>query len=325
MNITPSAPTLSIPTAVNPPTEGLRRENNQREVITPVAAMNPSAAEKGVASDKDRARSSSQNNEQIDFANLRKQAEISAGKINEKNGHHGEQPQEGKGKNEEHQHTNSSHHEDSNVSDDTNSQTADKNLIRQLESRDQEVRAHERAHASVGGTSTGSPSYSFDTGPDGKKYAVSGEVSVNLSTVAGNPQATIKKMQQVHAAALAPASPSAHDIRVASNASQIILQAQTELLLDDPNSASDNSINIATSNSAFKKESEQRKATNDFDVLINQTLHAQELIAPSEGRSFTGGTQTIEVQHRAERVENFYHTVSQGEERPDSYQFELTA
>lgn len=333
MNITPSAPTLSTPTVVNPPTEGLRRENNQREVITPVTAANPSAADKGVASEKDRARSPAQNNEQIDFANLRKQAEIAAGKTNEKNGNNGEQHQEGKDQNPEHQHTNNSHQEDNNVADDTRSQAADEKLIRQLASRDQEVRAHERAHANVGGTATGSPSYSFDVGPDGKKYAVNGEVSVDLSTVSGDPQATITKMQQVHAAALAPANPSAQDIRVAANAAQIILQAQSELLADVPNSKTDNSTNISNTNNKLKDDNEQNKEAEDFDTLINQTLHAQEVIAPNDNDISdddlhsipAGNNQILEVQQRAQRVESFYYTVSQGYERPDNYQFELTA
>jgi hypothetical protein len=327
MNITPYAPTLSTPTVVNPPTEGLRRENNQREIITQVAGANPSAAEKGVASEKDRARSSAQNNEQIDFANLRKQAEIAAGTINEKNGSSGEHPQDSKDQHTEHQSTDSSQHDDNHDIEDAESQANEK-IIRQLESRDKEVRIHERAHASVGGSATGSPSYSFDIGPDGKQYAVSGEVSVDLSTVPGDPQATIQKMQQVHAAALAPVSPSAQDIRVAANATQIILQAQSELLAQGTDKTTSNSSNIANSNSALKDDNNQRTSSDDFDTLINQTLHAQEAIAPNQTNlndSPSSAKQTFEVQQRAQRVETFYHSVSQGYERPDKYQFEITA
>ena len=82
MNITPQTHTLSIPTAVNPQTDNLRRENNVREVIAKPAAASPSGAEKGVASDKERGRSPAQNNETVDFESIRKQAESEAKTIN---------------------------------------------------------------------------------------------------------------------------------------------------------------------------------------------------------------------------------------------------
>ena len=67
MNITPQANTLPLATVVNPQTDNLRRENSQREVITKPSAPSQSAAEKGVASDKDKAKTPAQNNEHIDF------------------------------------------------------------------------------------------------------------------------------------------------------------------------------------------------------------------------------------------------------------------
>lgn len=99
----------------------------------------------------------------------------------------------------------------------------------QLQQRDQEVRVHEQQHASVGGQHTGAPSYEYETGPDGKQYVVEGEVSVDLSPVAGDPMATIEKMQQVKAAALAPAEPSQADKNAAARAEQLILEARAEL------------------------------------------------------------------------------------------------
>ena len=61
MNITPQAPTLSIPTAVNQPTDSLRRENNIREVIAKPAAASQSAADKNATSEKDKGKTSSHN------------------------------------------------------------------------------------------------------------------------------------------------------------------------------------------------------------------------------------------------------------------------
>ncbi|WP_417615783.1 putative metalloprotease CJM1_0395 family protein [Oceanisphaera sp.] len=99
----------------------------------------------------------------------------------------------------------------------------------QLQQRDREVRVHEQQHASVGGQHTGAPSYQYETGPDGKQYAVEGKVSVDLSPVAGDPVATIEKMQQVKAAALAPAEPSQADKNAAARAEQLIIEARAEL------------------------------------------------------------------------------------------------
>ncbi|MGB5854108.1 MAG: putative metalloprotease CJM1_0395 family protein [Oceanisphaera sp.] len=99
----------------------------------------------------------------------------------------------------------------------------------QLQQRDQEVRVHEQQHASVGGQHTGAPSYEYETGPDGKQYVVEGSVSADLSPIASDPNATIEKMQQVKAAALAPAEPSSADKNAAARADQLIVEARAEL------------------------------------------------------------------------------------------------
>ncbi|MDA0662169.1 MAG: putative metalloprotease CJM1_0395 family protein [Proteobacteria bacterium] len=106
---------------------------------------------------------------------------------------------------------------------------ADRRKIEKLKQRDREVREHERAHATAGGSIAGSPSFTFVSGPDGKQYAVGGEVSIDVSPVSGNPQATIRKMEQVKRAALAPANPSGQDRRVASQADAAIVKAKQEL------------------------------------------------------------------------------------------------
>ena len=106
---------------------------------------------------------------------------------------------------------------------------AERRQVEKLKQRDREVREHERAHATAGGSIAGSPSFTFVSGPDGKQYAVGGEVSIDVSPVPGNPQATIRKMEQVKRAALAPANPSGQDRRVASQADAAIVKAKQEL------------------------------------------------------------------------------------------------
>lgn len=101
--------------------------------------------------------------------------------------------------------------------------------IAELAARDREVRAHEQAHVAVGGQYAGTASYTYERGPDGRQYAVGGEVPISTSPVAGDPQATIDKMEQVRRAALAPAEPSSADRAIAAQAAQLIAQARVEL------------------------------------------------------------------------------------------------
>jgi len=102
----------------------------------------------------------------------------------------------------------------------------EKQAVNQLKKRDAEVKAHERAHmASGAGIVQGGASYQFQKGPDGRMYAVGGEVKIDVSAE-GSPEATIRKMQQVKAAALAPAEPSGTDRAVAAQAAQIEAQAR---------------------------------------------------------------------------------------------------
>ncbi len=101
--------------------------------------------------------------------------------------------------------------------------------VRELARTDAEVRAHEQAHAATGGPYASSPSYEFTTGPDGKRYAISGEVQIDSSVERGDPEATIRKMDVVIRAALAPADPSSQDQAVARDAQQKRAQAQIEL------------------------------------------------------------------------------------------------
>lgn len=101
--------------------------------------------------------------------------------------------------------------------------------IAALASRDREVRAHEQAHAAVGGAYAGAPTYTFTRGPDGKRYAIGGEVSIDSSPIPNDPEATLRKMELVQRAALAPAEPSAQDRRVAAQAAAQATQARAEL------------------------------------------------------------------------------------------------
>lgn len=104
-------------------------------------------------------------------------------------------------------------------------------MLRELEARDREVRTHEQAHKAAGGAHvTSGPSYVYQKGPDGQRYAIGGEVGIDTSPVEGDPQATIEKALTISRAALAPAQPSGQDLKVAQQAAQMLAQAQSDLL-----------------------------------------------------------------------------------------------
>jgi hypothetical protein len=110
------------------------------------------------------------------------------------------------------------------------SSTDDSQVVEKLRARDAEVRSHEAAHlAAAGAHASGGSSFTYQVGPDGKPYAIGGEVQVDVSPVANDPQATIQKMQQIRAAALSPSDPSSADRAVAARAAQIEAEARAEI------------------------------------------------------------------------------------------------
>lgn len=102
--------------------------------------------------------------------------------------------------------------------------------LQTLKERDREVRRHEQAHAAAGGAYVkGGASYTYERGPDGKLYAVGGEVQIDTSPIPGDPAATIRKLEAVQRAANAPAEPSGQDRAVAAATAQALAEARTEL------------------------------------------------------------------------------------------------
>jgi hypothetical protein len=105
----------------------------------------------------------------------------------------------------------------------------DQKQIDEMKRRDREVRTHEQAHKAAGGSYAGSVRLTYQMGPDGKRYAVEGEVPIDVSPVAGDPAATLRKMEVVARAAHAPASPSGADQAVAAQAARLMQQARAQL------------------------------------------------------------------------------------------------
>jgi len=104
----------------------------------------------------------------------------------------------------------------------------EKRLLKDLQARDSEVKAHESAHQAAGGGNTGPASFSYQQGPDGKMYAIGGEVSISIKG-GSTPQEQIANARAIIAAAMAPANPSSQDFAVANSAKMMEMKAEQKL------------------------------------------------------------------------------------------------
>ena len=105
----------------------------------------------------------------------------------------------------------------------------DKRLIRELPKRDQEVRAHERAHKTAAGSlARGSATYTFQSGPDGRRYAIGGEVHIDVSP-GRTPEESLEKASRIRSAASAPSQTTAQENSVATDAARLEAEARKEL------------------------------------------------------------------------------------------------
>jgi len=134
--------------------------------------------------------------------------------------------------------------------------------IEQLKQRDREVRSHEAAHQSAAGGYARGMSFSYQIGPDGQRYAIGGEVKIDMSPVPNNPEATIQKMQVVQRAALAPSDPSPQDRAVAAAARALEQQARQQLLVEQQTEFTETSKFTNNPSSSFT--STVQKAYSNF-------------------------------------------------------------
>jgi hypothetical protein len=101
--------------------------------------------------------------------------------------------------------------------------------VAELQQIDRAVRAHEAAHIAAGGAViTSGADYSYTYGPDGRQYAVGGEVGIDTAPES-DPADNIEKGIAIQAAALAPRDPSPQDYRVAGIGAQLESRGRGEL------------------------------------------------------------------------------------------------
>lgn len=146
--------------------------------------------------------------------------------------------------------------------------------VRELQSIDKNVKAHEAAHQAAGGGLAGAASFTYTRGPDNQMYATAGEVPVSMQK--GNtPEETIANARQIAAAAMAPADPSPQDYKVAANAAKMEFDARAEAMkLKAEESKEKEEKNKEKDNKNTENSSETDKNSNlnkDFKNFVAKT------------------------------------------------------
>ena len=304
MNIvTPILNAIAYPTA-NINTESARRDNVQRETIPQASDSQQGASQKGLGSEADKAKSPGQPPAPVTYERPQVQTELQAAFQNV----FGQEKDNGQDE--------SAGKQDAQDRQQKQQEKQDAAEIEQLKARDQEVRVHEQAHASTGGQYAGAPQYEYTTGPDNKRYVTDGEVSIDVSE-ATTPEETLKKMEQVRAAALAPAEPSSQDLKVAAEASQKATEARSEIAKGqaevDSTESTQGSVNeaanpqeggtVADTDTNPQSETSVERAT---DSVADMVLDAQPTFADATSAQGLEASESEFMQARIGRIQNAY-------------------
>lgn len=268
MNIAPSYPNL-VPLAQQPATEAARRDNVQRERI-------PQPAESASGKTDNRFDNSADtpqryiSNTQSSAADTYSVASVknnSAKNSTETTLPTSETVTAASEQSRRNGQT-SSQGDDASSEEEKKKAQQEEKVVQDLKKRDAEVRTHEQAHKTAGGQYAGSPAFEMTKGPDGQSYATGGHVNIDVSAIPDDPQATLNKMMQIKSAALAPAEPSAQDLKVAAKADMVAAAARSEL----SQSATDSSETTKTAANTM-----QNSATSD-EPFVSQQMRQRGVI-----------------------------------------------
>lgn len=307
MNIvTPILNAIAYPTA-NLNTESARRDNVQRETIPQTADADKGASQKGLGSEADKARTPGQPPAPVTYERPQIQSDLFAAFQNAFGQEKDNAQDESAGK----QDAQNEQQSRQQTQQQQQQEQQDAKEIEQLKARDQEVRTHEQAHAATGGQYAGSPQYEYTTGPDNKRYITGGEVSIDVSE-AKSPEDTLRKMEQVRAAALAPAEPSSQDLKVAAEASQKAVEARTDIAEENREALSSTSGESAenSGSSTIEEASDTPFMGQSVNDAIGEASKTQDdIISEGSGsRSLNIEQQGISelLQARIGRIQNAY-------------------
>ena len=163
----------------------------------------------------------------------------------------------------------------------------DQKVVEELQKRDREVRQHEQAHLAAAGRYAKGVSFKTQIGPDGRAYAMGGEVSIDLSEVPGDPDATIAKAQAIRRAASAPAHPSSQDRLVAAAATRMEAKARMEKTQEEKEADESEGIvtkGISKEIETDKKDEASKESVKDTNQTSGQAGSAYSLRGFETGR-----------------------------------------
>ncbi|MCY7295631.1 putative metalloprotease CJM1_0395 family protein [Alteromonas sp. a30] len=323
MNIVTPLPTTIPFTTSNVNTESARRDNAQRETIPQTGASENSASDSGLGSESDRVRTPGQAPPPVTYERPQPQTQQAQSDAQQEGVQNQGNPQD-----QDNAEDPSAGRESADDRQQAQQEAVEKQEVQELKDRDREVRTHEQAHAAVGGQYAGSPSYEFETGPDGRRYAVGGEVSIDISEE-NSPEDTVRKMEQVRAAALAPNEPSPQDFRVASEATQKAAEARAELARESSVTAQEAVANGFPDSVQGENESNERNTIGgapDLDDIVSRgdvsgprrSLQEADPVAEAAGLASEAdafrqqlANRDQQINQRAERIAGFYQQVSE--------------
>lgn len=101
--------------------------------------------------------------------------------------------------------------------------------VQSLKKQELKVMAKVNARLAAGGDLCEKPRFTYETGPDGKRYKTAGEVKIDVSPCK-TPEETISKMHRVMKAALAGGEPSDSDRAIFKEAQRLAQIAQNMLM-----------------------------------------------------------------------------------------------
>lgn len=107
----------------------------------------------------------------------------------------------------------------------------DKELLDKLRARDSLVRGHETAHIlAAGGQAAGPAQYTYQTGPDGRQYAIGGSVSISIVSSPVSDEDAANQAETARRAATANGEMSLRDMQVAMRATELSGRARSRAM-----------------------------------------------------------------------------------------------
>jgi hypothetical protein len=125
----------------------------------------------------------------------------------------------------------------------------------------------------------------YETGPDGRRYAVGGEVPIHVRTGSDDPRVAIQQYEQVVRAALAPANPSSQDRAVAADAqtkiAELKAKAASERQSNAPGSLAKESDSAKSEPGTAGADPRKTAATANSSFAAYRSSQTQQLSSPN--------------------------------------------